>query len=151
VQSSAEPPTAHYEWRVLSPSWRDQHRWRDGWHRKHPLHWDFAVTRSTTRSTAAAREGSVLVEEVLVDAFDHVRLLVLDANVVADHQPAQSQAVEQDDPGRNPVRVGDGLGREPAGGDEDPAIGLGPCRAPTNSWISGRPTALSAAYRLACT
>jgi hypothetical protein len=32
--------------------------------------------------------GSVLVEEVLVYALDHVRLLILDADVVADHQPA---------------------------------------------------------------
>ena len=111
------------------------------------MHWDFAATRST----AAALGGSVLVEEVLVDALDHVRLLVLDADVVADHQPAQGQAVEQDDPGCHPVCAGDGLGGEPAGGDEDPAVGLGPVQAPTNSWISGRPTTRSAAYRLACT
>jgi antitoxin (DNA-binding transcriptional repressor) of toxin-antitoxin stability system len=57
----------------------------------------------------AAFGGSVLVEGVLVDALDHVRLLVLDADVVADHQPAQGQAVEQDASGRHPVCVVDGL------------------------------------------
>jgi hypothetical protein len=38
--------------------------------------------RSTTRSTVDALGRSVLVEEVLVDALDHVRLLVLDADCV---------------------------------------------------------------------
>jgi hypothetical protein len=60
------------------------------------LHWDFAATRSTTRSTVTALGGSVLVEEILVNALDHVRLLVLDVDVIANHQPAQGQAVEQD-------------------------------------------------------
>ena len=58
------------------------------------MHRDFAATCSTTRSTVTALGGSVLVEEVLVYALDHVRWLVLDADVVADHQPAQGQAVE---------------------------------------------------------
>jgi len=80
---------------------RDLHRQHDRWHRKHRLHWDFAATRSTTRSTVTALGGSVLVEEVIVDALDHVDLLILDADVVADDQPAQGQAVEQDDPGRH--------------------------------------------------
>jgi hypothetical protein len=74
------------------------------------LHWDFAATRSTTRSTVTALGGSVLVEEVLIDAFDHIRLLVLDTDVVAEQQPAQSQAVEQDDPGRHSVCIGDSPG-----------------------------------------
>jgi hypothetical protein len=52
------------------------------------LHWNFAATRSTTRSTVTALGGSVLVEEVLVDALDHVRLLIFDADVLVDHQPA---------------------------------------------------------------
>jgi hypothetical protein len=94
------------------------------------LHWDFTASRSTTRSTVTALGGLVLVEEVLVDALDHVRLLLLDADVVADHQSAQGQAVEQDDPGRHPVCVSDGLGREPTGGDEDSAISLGSVQGP---------------------
>jgi hypothetical protein len=40
---------------------------------------------------------SVLVEEVFVNAFDHVCLLILHADIVADHQRAQSRAVDQDD------------------------------------------------------
>jgi hypothetical protein len=35
-----------------------------------------------------ARAGSALIEEVFVDALDHVGVLVLDANVVLDHQAA---------------------------------------------------------------
>lgn len=63
------------------------------------MHWDFTATRSTVTALA----GSTLVEEVLVHALDHARLLVLDSDVVADHQPTQCQAVEQDDPGRHSV------------------------------------------------
>src|SRR5579863_4458828 len=62
---------------------------------------------------------SALVKEVLVDALDHIRLLVLHAYVVTDHQAAQSQAINQDDPGCHPVCIGDGLRPETAGGDED--------------------------------
>ena len=32
-----------------------------------------------------------------------------------------------------------------------PRLACAPCRAPTNPWISGRPTVCVAAYRLACT
>lgn len=43
--------SAHYEWPAAWRSWHDLHRYHGRWHRMHRLHWDFAATRSTTRST----------------------------------------------------------------------------------------------------
>src|SRR6185437_14975384 len=68
---------------------------------------------------------SVLFEEVFINAFDHVCLLILHADIVADHQRAQSRAVDQDDSGGYPVRVRGSLRRESARGDEDAPIRLG--------------------------
>jgi hypothetical protein len=45
-------------------------------------------------SGAQALARSVLVEEVFVDALDHVGVLVLHAYVVLDHQSAQGLAVD---------------------------------------------------------
>jgi hypothetical protein len=68
---------------------------------------------------------SVLVEVVFVNAFDHVCLLILHADIVANHQRAESSAVDQDDSGGHPVRVRNGLRRESARGDKDAPIRLG--------------------------
>ena len=68
---------------------------------------------------------SVLFEEVFVNAFDHICLLILHADIVANHQPAKSRTVDQDDSSGHPVRVRDGLRRESARGDEDAPIRLG--------------------------
>jgi hypothetical protein len=92
-----------------------------------------------------------LFEEVFIDTLDHIHLLILHANVVTDHQAAQSRTIDQDDPGGHPVCVRHGLWRETARGDEDAPVRLGAMEGPTNSWISGRPTGRFTPYRLAWT
>jgi hypothetical protein len=89
-----------------------------------------------------AQAGSVLVKEVLVDALDHIGVLVLYAYVVLNHQAAQSLTVNQDDPGCYPVGIGDGLRGEAASGDEDAPVGLGTVQCPDellDLWPTHRP------------
>jgi hypothetical protein len=52
-------------------------------------------------------------------------VLAFHADVVLDHQAAQGLAVDQDNPGRDPVGVCDSFRRETAAGDEDAAVCLG--------------------------
>ena len=70
-------------------------------------------------------QDSVLFEEAFVNLFDHIRLLILHADIVANHQRAESGAVNQNDSGGHPVRILDGFRREPARGNEDPPVRLG--------------------------
>jgi hypothetical protein len=73
-------------------------------------HWAAALSaavRPESGYTARTRlPDSVLIEEVFVNAFDHVCLLILHTDIVANHQRAKSSAVDQDDSGGHPVRVG---------------------------------------------
>jgi hypothetical protein len=87
-------------------------------------------------------QDSVLFEEAFVNPFDHIRLLILHANIVTNHQCAEFSAVDQDDSGGYPLGILDGFRREPARSNEDALSAWAPCRAPTNSWISGRLTGL---------
>ena len=96
-------------------------------------------------------QDSVLFKVVFVNAFDYVRLLILDADIVANHQGAKSSAVDQDDSGGHPVCIRNGLQRESARGDKDAPIRLGTVQGSDEFLISGRPTALLAPYRLAWT
>jgi hypothetical protein len=49
--------------------------------------------------------ASGFLEEISVDTLDYICLLILYTYVVPNHQAAQHLAVDQDDPGRNPVRI----------------------------------------------
>jgi hypothetical protein len=68
--------------------------------------------------------GSSISEEVLVDPLHHVGRLVLNADVVPDHEVRKGVAVDQDQSCVHAVCVVDGVRGEAAGSDEDASVGL---------------------------
>src|SRR5215510_4444275 len=76
------------------------------------------------RPAAQACLANVL-EEVFVYPLNDIGLLVLDADVVLDHQLCKHAAVDQNHPGGNTLSVCGGFWREAAGRDEDATARLG--------------------------
>src|ERR1022692_1166155 len=76
------------------------------------------------RPDLAVRMSGVF-KEVFVYPLDYVCLLLLNADVVLNHQTAERWTVNQDYSGSDTIGIGCGFGRKTAGGDEDAPVGPG--------------------------
>jgi hypothetical protein len=86
-------------------------------------------------------DSSPFLEVVRIDTLHVVGTRGRETDLEIDHELSETPAINKDNLGFDVFDVSFGIGRKRAGCDDTPFLARLPWRAPTNFWISGRPTA----------